>query len=543
MLAIRDPRAYKSTSMLCGLGVVLCVFSYAGFASTSGGSSDALLGEYNAAMAQKQPAEKIRKLEQFAWTTSGPLRADALQVVVWEYLRAGNNAHALTWANELNVADKGNALALAVICHDAQQSSQRSVKPNELRKMAHQGENALPRLRHPAGMSDAEFANLRREARLMLERVAGQPTTERREYSTSSTAPTARTAPTANNGAGSVSTPPPADAQSLYRRAIADLNRKNSNRRQDFWELARAVVISGGSIQGRSIADDARRRYLRDGGTNAGWDQFLEAAAAENPSLAPNARFAPVHSNAVGSSTTPSGLSKVERHPQTASVRPVKVAPTPKQSASKSRAHEGEQSWADSKMASPGIIRKTRVMTGPMSLGVLIETSLIAKGHRGALGNTLVDMLRHMGDNDEAFVLSYDNNLVFEQDLTNDPEQLDEAMQEIRPAGGAKLDEAVAFAAGHLARIAKNPNRILLVISDGTNMERPTAALQTSGLINATGVRIYCIGIGVDKADGRSHLQALSSGTGGLSDFISDASQFRGATKQIAQNIGIEFRF
>jgi len=178
-----------------------------------------------------------------------------------------------------------------------------------------------------------------------------------------------------------------------------------------------------------------------------------------------------------------------------------------------------------------------------MSLGILIETSLTAKGRRGALGNTLVDMLRRMSDNDEAFILSYDNNLVFEQDVTNDLEQLDQAMQEIRPRGGAKLDEAVAFAAGHLARIAKNPNRVLLVISDGKNVDSHTPTLQSSSMINAAGVRIYCIGIGVDGVDGRSHLQALSAGTGGQSDFISDSSQFRGATKQVAKNIGIDFRF
>lgn len=204
---------------------------------------------------------------------------------------------------------------------------------------------------------------------------------------------------------------------------------------------------------------------------------------------------------------------------------------------------ENEQVWANSKMASPGIVRKTRVVTGPMSLGILIETSLTAKGRHGALGNPLVDMLRHMGDDDEAFILSYDNDLVFEQDVTNDPKQLDEALQEIRPKSGAKLDEAIAFAAGHLARIAKNPNRVLLVISDGRNMDDHSPTQLTSGRINASGVRIYCIGIGVDKVDGRSHLQALSAGTGGESNFISDSSQFRGATRQVAQNIGIDFRF
>jgi hypothetical protein len=152
-------------------------------------------------------------------------------------------------------------------------------------------------------------------------------------------------------------------------------------------------------------------------------------------------------------------------------------------------------------------------------------------------------MLRHMGDDDEAFILTYDNQMVFKQDLTNDPNQLDEALQDIHARTGARLDEAVTFAAGHLARIARNPNRVLLVISDGRNVDDHSSPLRTSGLISAAGVRIYCIGIGVGTHGERSHLQALSAGTGGQSDFISDSSQFRGATKQIAQNIGIDFRF
>lgn len=329
----------------------------------------------------------------------------------------------------------------------------------------------------------------------------------------------------------------------MYRQAMADLKRKNSNHRQDFWELARAVVLSGGSLQGHPIADEARSRYLKDGGTNAGWNQFLIAAAAGNPSLAPSARFASSRVGTLDSPTHATAVSHANQHPQTASVQSAMVTTKPARPPATSRPAQGEQVWADSKLASPGIVRRSRVVTGPISLGILIETSLTAKGQRGALGNTLVDMLRHMGDDDEAFILTYDNDLVFEQDLTGDPQQLDQAMQEIRPRNGAKLDEAVGFAAGHLARIAKNPNRILLVISDGRNVDTHVTAEQTSGMINASGVRIFCIGIGVDRAGGRSHLQALSQGTGGQSDFISDSSQFRGATRQMAQNIGIDFRF
>jgi Mg-chelatase subunit ChlD len=176
-------------------------------------------------------------------------------------------------------------------------------------------------------------------------------------------------------------------------------------------------------------------------------------------------------------------------------------------------------------------------------MGILIETSLTNKENRNAMVNSLTDMLRRMDDRDEAFILTYDNNLVFEQDLTSDPQQLEQAMENIKPQKGAMLDDAIAFAAGHLARIAKYPNRVLLVVSDGRNVDSHASPLQTSAEINAAGVRIYCIGVEVSESNGRSRLQALSSGTGGQSSFINDPGQFRNATKEVARNLGIDFNF
>jgi hypothetical protein len=172
-----------------------------------------------------------------------------------------------------------------------------------------------------------------------------------------------------------------------------------------------------------------------------------------------------------------------------------------------------------------------------------VETSLTTKENRSAVVNSLIDMLRHMSDQDEAFILTYDNNLVFNQDLTTDPHALEEAMESIKPQKGAVLDDAIAFSAGHLARIAKYPNRVLLVVSDGKNIDSHSSPLQTSAEINAAGVRIFCIGLDVNEMDGRYRLQALSSSTGGQSSFISSPGQFRNATREMAQNMGIDFRF
>jgi von Willebrand factor type A domain len=506
----------------CKLSIISALLALAPTAPMSGQTTRTPgWAEYSNAVAQAQPADRIRQLQWFAWKASGPLRTDALELVVWEYLRVGDHNRALTWARELQTSDSGNALALAMICDGAQSSSTKTMKPAELLVTANHGMIALPRLRRPMGMKDADFVQLRRQAQMMLERAAGYAELQNKDYAS------------ARDYLRQVVGFNPKDAQSVYLLGLADISGRDANPRQGYWELARAAHLAGNTPQARQIAQFGRTRYINEGGSNAGWDQFLLSASATNSITSPAA----VSFSRVASAPAPS---RSTSQPKTTAIAKSSV---PRVTSEKSQPKEDEAIWADDTPPQPPIIRKRRTSSGPMSLGILIETSLTGKDTRPAVADALTDMVRHMGDDDEAFVLTYDNHLVFEQDLTNDPKQLDEAMHDIKPKKGADLDEAVAFAAEHLNRIAKNPNRVLLVISDGRNVDKEASPARTSARINAAGVRIYCIGMDVDQTIDRYHLQALSSSTGGRSSFIYGSGQFRKATEEIAENIGIDFRF
>ncbi len=495
-------------------------------------SSSSTVSEYTSAVARVQPADRIRDLQRFAWNASGQLRVDALEFIVWEYWREGNRAHALTWGNELQAADKDNALALALICEPMRAPTLSKAKADQLLDTAQRGINALPQLRRPLGMSEPDFTRLRQQTLARLKGAAGYAELQRKNNLA------------ARNNLREAVALDPGRADDLYALALANLNGKNPDRKEGYWDLARAVELSRGSPQGTQIAQYARGRYVDDGGTNAGWDQFLVAAAAANRGLAPKTRT---------TVTDASLANQPSREARATAQQPIAKAATPKSSSiakapnlpsSAGRTNSSSKSaTTDTATYTPPVIRPHRVSSGPISLGILIETSLTQQQSRSSVVSALTDMLRHMSDDDEAFILTYDNHLVFEQDLTTDPQQLDEAMKNIKPEKGAVLDEAVAFAASHLARIAKYPNRVLLVISDGRNVGSHDSPARTSAQINAAGVRIYCIGMKVSELDGRYRLQALSSSTGGRSEFVSDPGQFRQATKQIAQNMGIDFRF
>ena len=90
-----------------------------------------------------------------------------------------------------------------------------------------------------------------------------------------------------------------------------------------------------------------------------------------------------------------------------------------------------------------------------MSLGILIETSLLTNQNRQAIIATLKDIVRNLRVNDEAAILVFSDQLDFEQDLTADDTLLEEALGQIRPKAGKALISGIAFAAGHLKRSAR----------------------------------------------------------------------------------------
>jgi Mg-chelatase subunit ChlD len=149
--------------------------------------------------------------------------------------------------------------------------------------------------------------------------------------------------------------------------------------------------------------------------------------------------------------------------------------------------------------------------------------------------------LHNLRENDEAFIVAYGRNVGIEQDLTWNYDLLEKAMENIDAKPGAALLDAVAFSTGHLARVAQNPNRVLLVISDGTNEVGKESPLEHQAEIRASGARIYCIGIGVPGNGERNRLQEIAEMGGGQATFVDDPRGFRNAARTIAANLGIDF--
>ncbi len=177
--------------------------------------------------------------------------------------------------------------------------------------------------------------------------------------------------------------------------------------------------------------------------------------------------------------------------------------------------------------------------TAPVSMGILLQTEHLTKENRREILDALTDMVRHLRNDDEVFIMAYGKKLNFEQDLTGNPQLLEDAMVQIKPEPGTALLDAVGFAAGHLERIATNKNRLLLVISDGRNTPSKDNPLALSQKLNT--VRVDCIGLDVGGDSARRQLESLAAYSGGQVTFANSTTQLRTAAVQMAEGIGIEF--
>lgn len=529
-------------------------------------------------------------LEKYASTAAdGQHRNDALMWLVATYRDMRDAAQSMQWANALLRAEPTNALALAVVANADSRltlTSPNAPGADEPLSQAKQALRGLDRLRKPEGMQDEAFANLKEDLARTLNGSVGYAYFQRHDYVTARSFLRTAAALAPNN------------AQYTYSLALADLEGRDGDQQEGFKMLARSVNLTQGTPSGTSLAQYAKERYEFAGGTDANWQQYLvvtRVTPAERATEVANAAGAGANNNAQPSASTattttnapPSQSTATEASTNSPSLSPEVATnvPAPITGASAATNNASVMNGApppvnaSATATNSNVVREPAVRadasvpntTGeipplpevasaapepnlpprapikiygpgkPVSLGILIETAMTSKESRANVVNALSDMVRGLREKDEAFLVSFSDQVVFEQDLTNNANALVETMDKIKPQTGTALFDAVAFASGHLKRVAANENRALLVISDGSNNTNQVSPLELSSELSMSAVKIFCIGLQADTAANQQRLTALANATGGRAFFVASGTDFRGATRQIAAGLGLPF--
>jgi len=499
-------------------------------------------------------------------SAQGTPSSDNARVLLWTTYSQGQTASAIQQAERLLAGSPDDPLAAAVLLRNG---ATRDVKPFEL---AQNAVERYARMQNP-GLDAGGFYSMQRFVASTLSAAAGEGFLARKNYESARTFLKRAVEVDPNNG------------RSVYSLAQAYLSGKHPDPKQGYLYLARAVNLTKGNPGGQQIAAYARNRYMEDGGTSADWDRFLAAAGA--PSSVPSPVIESARTAPPARSTKQSQPAPAVRQPEPTSTTAAAVTPTardipPRPNSANStiprprdadrppsredkrmekEATDEEKSEDERKrrlaelkerLERPAAVadetprpapppRPAASAGSPVSIGVVLQTEKADGSSRKAVINGLSDMVRRLRNNDEAFVLSFGESMVLEEDLTSNSALLEKAMDDISGSSGTALYDAVSFSAGHLARIAKNRNRALLVISDGSVESSSVSPFQASQEIENSGVRIFCIGMDVASSEDQRRLMALASNTGGQAMFVSGANQFRAAAQSIATRMGVPF--
>jgi hypothetical protein len=501
-------------------------------------SSGSSISAYADAIKQSTISERITAMDRYvAMAGSSKLKTDALEFLVWDHLRLGHQSQSAQRAKELLAISPGNPIAVAVLNQDMSSASRDKGTTATKLAQLNSAMSSLNQLSKPEGMLETNFQVLKQQVAIMLNGAVGLSYLAIEDY------------PQARMALKQAVASDPNNAQWVYGMGLALLNGKNRDQYRGYWYLARAANLTGGTPQGQEINNYAWRAYVKDGGKAEGWQRYQASAAAlDEP---PNPDTGKPSANTVAASTRPTSRSTGNAPAVAASSSPAKRTETTEasnrgKSSGKKKAPFGfedtlhEPPSRETAAAPNAPANRPKVIAAPseaVSLGILIETSLLTSQNRQAIIATLRDIVRNLRVNDEACILVFSDQLDFEQDLTADDTLLEEALGQIRPKQGKALISGIAFAAGHLKRIGKNGNRVLLVISDGRSGQATSDTLTFRSQVS--GVRIDCIGLNAGGASERALLEQVAAYSGGKASFASDSGEFRTAALQMTRTMGI----
>ncbi len=185
----------------------------------------------------------------------------------------------------------------------------------------------------------------------------------------------------------------------------------------------------------------------------------------------------------------------------------------------------------------------------PVSMGILVDNSGSMRDKRQAVNSAALDLVKASNKDDEAFIVNFSDEAYIDQDFTSDIGKLREGLSHIDSKGGTALYDAVVASADQLAKGAKRPKQVLLVITDGEDNASVMSLEQTIQRIQALqGPVVYSIGLlfkgddsGREARRAKRALQMLSSETGGVAFFPKGLNEVDEIAAEVARDIRSQY--
>jgi VWFA-related protein len=179
----------------------------------------------------------------------------------------------------------------------------------------------------------------------------------------------------------------------------------------------------------------------------------------------------------------------------------------------------------------------------PVSMGILVDNSGSMRDKRTAVNAAAMHLLQDSNRQDAAFIVNFNDHAYLDQGFTSDLVALNRGLAHFDTRGTTALYDAVAASADELAKNAKLPKQVLLIVSDGAdNASRLSEQQVIQRVQNLGGPVVYSIGLLYDS-DAREYerahqaLQTISDDTGGLAYFPRSLAEVNEIASEVARDI------
>ncbi|MGA8075063.1 MAG: VWA domain-containing protein [Candidatus Acidiferrales bacterium] len=183
----------------------------------------------------------------------------------------------------------------------------------------------------------------------------------------------------------------------------------------------------------------------------------------------------------------------------------------------------------------------------PVTMGLVIDNSGSMREKRAQVNAAALTFVKTSNPSDEVFVVNFNDDyyLDLDRDFTNDPKELQEALERIDSRGSTALYDAVVGSLDHLKKAHKD-KRVLLVITDGDDDASRKSFEYTVKAAQQSNALIYAVGVFSDYDQSHDKrmvrhskkiLMELAEATGGAAYFPNSLDEVQPICTMIAHDI------
>lgn len=187
----------------------------------------------------------------------------------------------------------------------------------------------------------------------------------------------------------------------------------------------------------------------------------------------------------------------------------------------------------------PQLITSFRNEDIPVALGIVIDDSASMLEKRKQVNRAALNLVRASNQQDQVFVVNFNEHYSIDQDFTGDVGKLSGALEKVHSNGETALYDVLIASAKHLSTSTLQ-KRVLVVVTDGEDNSSNASLEHTVELLQGeNGPIVYAIGILDDASPkaARNALQTIATKTGGIAFLPKNEKETDKISARVAHDI------